>query len=154
MCVFVYGSTEINATFNLCYSLLPNISAHRVAQLCPRFVAALTNDQNFALLKLKLLSTLFNLWTPPARFPIYIAILRFALASNNAAVLAGQFEHLKDWMREWKLEDADQTELYLLAARVSQANNQPYGYFSLFCVSLNIPHALILCVFVLFCYLF
>jgi len=119
---------DINTLFNLCFSLVASLKAEEARPLAARFIAVLTKDGNFALLKLKLLSTLFNLWVPAERCPIFLSILRFALSSGNASVLDGQFEFLESWIRDWQLAPSHQTELFLLASQVAQANRQQAEY--------------------------
>lgn len=119
------SSLVMSTLFNLSFSLVVSLKPEQALPLPARFVAALTKDNHAALVKLKLLSTLFNLWSPVQRYPIFVAILRYSISSGNAAALDGQFEMIDTWTRDWKLTPAQHSELLLLAAQCAQASNHP-----------------------------
>jgi len=51
--------------------------------------------------------------------------LSFALKTNHAKLLDGQFKHVDTWTKEWKLNTTETADLYLLISEVLRAAAQP-----------------------------
>lgn len=101
-------------------------------EIIATFVKHLTDDEksNTRLIRLQLLAFLFNFLgeTSSMRHPIFLAILKYARAADQIALVEGQLEHLSAWLPQWKLNPTQLAELYDVVADIAPEDKQQ-GYF-------------------------
>jgi hypothetical protein len=92
------------------------------------FVKYLTDDEksNSRFVRLQLLAFLFNFLgeSSSMRHPIFLAILKYARAADQVALVEGQLEHLCAWLPQWKLSPAQLAELYDIVAEIAPEDKQ------------------------------
>lgn len=92
------------------------------------FVKHLTDDEksNSRFVRLRLLAFLFNFLgeSSSMRYPVFLAILKYARAADQVALVEGQLEGLSYWLPEWKLSAAQLAELYDIVVTLSSEEKQ------------------------------
>lgn len=111
--------------FSLAYSVLQQINPKDLKEIVPQICKALNeNPHNTPVLKLTLLTTLFNLLAEKQtlRFETLQEIVRLALASQHAKLVHRQFgqNEIDNWASEWKMNDAESRHLNDLAHQIHE----------------------------------
>lgn len=95
------------------------------------FVKHLTDDEksNSRFVRLQLLAFLFNFLgeSSSMRHSIFLAILKYARAADQVALVEGQLEYLSSWLPQWKLSSSQLAELYEIVAEIAPEEKQQ-GY--------------------------
>jgi len=95
------------------------------------FVKYLTDDEKSSsrFVRLQLLAFLFNFLgeLSSMRHLIFLAILKYARAADQVALVEGQLEHLSAWLPQWKLTPTQLAELYDIVAEIAPEDKQQ-GY--------------------------
>ena len=113
----------MNAVYNVVFALFDKRDESVYASLVTPIVKSLTSASAHPLLQLKLLNTLFNSAPTSAKFDIFVAIVEFALKTNNSRSLRGQFTNLEAWIKVWDISPIQVTQLYMLAIRCAESDN-------------------------------
>ena len=111
--------------FEVCLSLLSKLeTVEDVVSRIDSFIATVTGEQTVGLLRLKLLTTLFQTLSPKAELRLVIVrgMARFAASDDKLAALA--FALVKDcdqWIvdNDWELSDSDKADLFGLVAKIA-----------------------------------
>jgi len=85
------------------------------APIVETLLSKITKDTTSgAVLRIQLLNHLYNLFTPKSQFrsQIFLTILQFALASDNAATVAPVFDQLGEITRQWEVSVEKKREIY------------------------------------------
>lgn len=92
------------------------------------FVKHLTDDEksNTRFVRLQLLAFLFNLLgeSSSMRHSIFLAILKYARATGQVALIEGQLEHISAWLPQWKLNSTQLAELYDVIVDIASEDKQ------------------------------
>jgi len=55
---------------------------------------------------------------PYLRYAVFLAVVKYARATDQLSLLEGQFQALDSWIQQWKLTSQQAAELYLLVSEV------------------------------------
>lgn len=92
------------------------------------FVKNLTDDEKSPsrFVRLRLLAFLFNFLgeSSSMRHPVFLAILKYARAADQVALVEGQLEGLSSWLPQWKLNAAQLAELYDVVVDLASEDKQ------------------------------
>mmetsp|Transcript_29773 Transcript_29773/g.41638 ORF Transcript_29773/g.41638 Transcript_29773/m.41638 type:complete len:436 (-) Transcript_29773:117-1424(-) len=119
----------VDTVFSLAFAILPNLTPEEmnsfVSGLCTRFTDEKTKE-HLTELKLNLMCFMFNMLdaTSPIRHTVYTALLKFALATNNASLCMGQEKSVEVWMEAWNLDKTAEAEVHLLISQLCEQAEQ------------------------------
>jgi len=92
----------VDAFWSLYTTLLTKLSAGSVLELAPKTIEAIVKDTEKPLLRLSVLSNMYNVFHETSwRYPIFIAILEYALKTANTSTVEGLFETVDVRIKEW-----------------------------------------------------
>lgn len=129
--ILAADAKDLATAFNITFSLLLNLDAEQASKQTSRLAESLTKDTTNPVLKLKLLSTLFNLLgAHQLRHMVFLHLLQFALSTNETSAFTASttFQPLDQWIKEWKLSAAQTAQLYHLAAKICQVNHDSASF--------------------------
>lgn len=117
---------DVESCLNLLCSVMRSLPKEDLTNLVLRLVGHITSDVgDKPLLRLKLLNNLYNLFeaSSPARYGVFLALLKYAEASHTTEVVIPLFPKLASWVQGWNAGVDQVRELYLVTRRIlKQAN--------------------------------
>lgn len=114
---------EIETFWNLVAAATRNESETVQEQLLQQTLTAISSDvEHKSDLRLHLLANLFNFTErSQARPTIFIAILKYALASKQGDDVITQFERVGTWLEQWQANVSQRREIYKLMYNVLES---------------------------------
>lgn len=113
----------VEGVFTLPYTL--GEASQESTKLVEEIVALIVADKTQAERRLNALVSLFNtVQQPAAKLSVVLAIFKFALDADLAALVAQLHTHTDGWIAAWKLNTEQQRALLSSAAQVLAKTNQ------------------------------
>jgi len=138
--VFSKGNdAEIDSFWSLHSTLLTKLTG--VSDLTQRVVHSIIKDTDKPKLRLAILNNMYNVFHEPSwRYPIFIAILEFALKTQNTQAVEGLFDNVDVRIKEWNCNPPQKAKIYDLILQHLQATEDGFDdeKFEFFCKFLSV----------------
>ncbi len=125
--IFAMSEEDIDAAFSLAFAVLREVDKSQTVVTVQNIADMLASDTPASpKLRLNLLATFFNTLEDESllRHPIFVNILKLALASGKSSVVAPYLTNVDAWAGMWKLDGQVLRDLYLLVSKVALASEK------------------------------
>jgi len=104
---------DVEGFFFAIASLLKRLGKDAISQTLPSLLAAITSSEDKAMLRLRILGSIYNILLLPAhRYQIFSRILSYAAASRHPEVVFPHFKQIDQKIAEWGIDEKQTQELY------------------------------------------
>jgi hypothetical protein len=104
------GDDDLEGSFHCLFLLLRHLSDEQVQGAIDSLLLLLVKEESRPVTRLKVMANMYALvdFMPSARYPVFLAMVKYARETGHTKVLSAHFQHLETWVAEWSC-NADQT---------------------------------------------
>ena len=127
------SDSDLDGGFHCLFLLLRYLPSGEVLGAVNQCLSMLTNTPNRPVLHLKVMGNLYSLvdFVPTARYPVFLAMVKYAALHKQTKVVSSHFAHLDDWVEEWGCNPDQVIQLYWEAVQALLAMGEEAAATSL-----------------------